>query len=168
MSKCDQCHFGSGFHRPGCTATDHPALAGTGREITDVLYAYECLQPGKQGIWCEFFDRDKPKAGKHVRNVRRYLPANAATVAAQPAPATGGEPTVTDYGTPVDKSAGGELDVEAERREFAATVDPQEVVRDFLTIGPIEAAFHIWLAARVGSFLRAPSNNSPVGAKEQE
>lgn len=35
-----------------------------------VAWVYECLQPGGQGIWCEFFSRNQPSTAGYIRNVR--------------------------------------------------------------------------------------------------
>lgn len=56
----------------------HGSAAPTEAASTDVVYGYECLQPGGQGIWCEFFSRQKPgsEGSEWLRNVRQYVPAS--------------------------------------------------------------------------------------------
>jgi len=70
-------------------AAPHGSAAPTEAAPTDVVYGYECLQPGGQGIWCEFFSRQKPgsEGSEWLRNVRQYAPASQRAAA----PVSGGE-----------------------------------------------------------------------------
>jgi hypothetical protein len=38
-------------------------------DAAPAAWSYECLQPGGNGIWCEFFSREKPSADTHIRNI---------------------------------------------------------------------------------------------------
>lgn len=62
------------------------------RSADDALpaaWSYECLQPGGNGIWCEFFSREKPSADTHIRNI---FPLYGAA----PAPGNTAQPTAYD------------------------------------------------------------------------
>jgi len=53
--------------------------------VSQLAWSYECLQPGGRDIWWEFFSRDQPTPGKHIRNIQLMVawPAAIAVLTAQ-------------------------------------------------------------------------------------